>query len=150
MDPGNKTEKGSLTERDDYLWDGSGEPDPEVQRLEALLGKYRHDRPAPVFPAIVPHERWIFRLLPRRQFPALATAVALLAITVGAFLLYVRKQPTIGGPGWDVSSLAGTPRIGRKIIREKGSNRLGVGQLVETDSQSRASLQAEDIGQIEM
>ena len=53
------------------------------------------------------------------------------------------------GPGWDVSSLAGTPRIGRKIIREKeGSNRLGVGQLLETESQW-ASLQAEDIGQIE-
>ena len=151
MDPGNKTEKGSLTERDDYLWDGSGEPDPEVQRLEALLGKYRHDRPAPIFPAIVPRERWIFRLLRRRQFPIVATAAALLAIAVAAFVFYGKKQQRFVGPGWDVSSLAGTPRIGRKIIREKeGSNRLSVGQLLETDSQSRASLQAEDIGQIEM
>ena len=33
--------------RNDYLWDGSGEPDPEVQRLELLLGRLRHDRPAP-------------------------------------------------------------------------------------------------------
>ena len=97
MDPGNKTEKGSLTERDDYLWDGSGEPDPEVQRLEALLGKYRHDRPAPVFPAIVPRERWIFRLWPRRLFPVVATAAALLAIAVAAFLLYGRKQPRYRG-----------------------------------------------------
>ena len=151
MDPGNKTEKGSLTERDDYLWDGSGEPDPEVQRLEALLGKYRHDRPAPVFPAIVPRERWIFRLWPQRLFPVVATAGALLAIAVATFLLYAKKQQRFVGPGWDVSSLAGTPRIGRKIIRQKqGSNRLGVGQLLETDSQSRASLQAEDIGQIEV
>jgi len=151
MDPGNKTEKGSLAERDDYLWDGSGEPDPEVQRLEALLGKYRHDRPAPPFPAIVPPERWPLRLWRQRLFPVVAAAVALLAIGVGAFLLYVSKQRPIGGPGWDVSSLAGTPRIGRRIIGEKeGSNRLGVGQLLETDSHSRASLQAEDIGQIEM
>lgn len=151
MDPGNKTEKGSLTEQDDYLWDGSGQPDSEVQRLEALLGKYRHDRPAPVFPAIVPRERWIFRLWPRRQFPVVATAAALLAIAVAAFLLNGKKQQRFVGPGWDVSSLSGTPRIGRKIIRQKeGSNRLGVGQLLETDSQSRASLQADDIGQIEM
>jgi FecR-like protein len=151
MDPGNKTEKGSLTERHDYLWDGSGEPDPDVQRLEALLGKYRHDRPAPVFPAIVPRERWLFRLWQRRLFPVVATAVTFLAVAIGAILLYVRKQPPVVGPGWDVSSLAGTPRIGRKIIREKErSNRLAVGQFLETDSQSRASLQAEDIGQIEM
>ena len=40
-DPANKTEKGSHTERDDYLWDGAGELDPEVQRLEAVTRKYR-------------------------------------------------------------------------------------------------------------
>ena len=32
---------------DDYLWDGSGEPDPEVERLENLLSRYRH-QPAPL------------------------------------------------------------------------------------------------------
>ena len=26
---------------DDYLWDGSGTPDPDVQRLERLLGRLR-------------------------------------------------------------------------------------------------------------
>ena len=30
------------TEDDDYLWDGSGEPDPEVVRLESLLAPLRH------------------------------------------------------------------------------------------------------------
>src|SRR5260370_24330123 len=25
-----------------YLWDGSGEPDPEVQRLESLLAQFSH------------------------------------------------------------------------------------------------------------
>lgn len=29
-------------DQDDYLWDGSGAPDPEVQRLEALLRPLRH------------------------------------------------------------------------------------------------------------
>ena len=30
---------------DDYLWDGSGPPDPEVARLEALLSPLAHDAP---------------------------------------------------------------------------------------------------------
>ena len=53
MDTGNdKTKNGPSTQSDDYLWDGSGEPDPEIQKLEGLLGKFRHDSPAPVFPEI--------------------------------------------------------------------------------------------------
>ena len=31
----------------DYLWDGSGEPDPEIQRLETALRPLRGTRPAP-------------------------------------------------------------------------------------------------------
>ena len=31
---------------DDYLWDRSGEPDPEVERLERVLGKYRYQEKA--------------------------------------------------------------------------------------------------------
>ena len=31
----------------DYLWDKSGEPDPEIQRLEHLLGGFAH-RPGKV------------------------------------------------------------------------------------------------------
>ena len=29
-------------DRDDYLWDGTGTPDPDVVRLETLLAPYRH------------------------------------------------------------------------------------------------------------
>ena len=44
-----------------------------------------------------------------------------------------------------------TPRIGRKAIGGKqGIGRLGVGQMLETDGQSRASLQADDIGKIDV
>ena len=28
--------------KDDYLWDGSGEPDPDIEQLETLLGSYCH------------------------------------------------------------------------------------------------------------
>jgi len=145
----NKTEDESPANANDYLWDRSGERDPEVQRLEALLEEFRHVGPAPVFPAIVQHRRWTFFPWRMRLFPVLAGA-ALLAITVVTFLLHQRKPFPVVMAGWDVSRLAGAPRIGRMTISGKEGYRLGVGQVLETDVQSRASLQAEGIGQIEM
>jgi hypothetical protein len=134
------------------LWDGSGEPDPEIQRLEALLRKFRHDRPAPAFPEIVGGRQWTVFSQRMGLFPVLATtAAAVAAIAVLTFLVYVRKPAPATVPGWDVSRVAGTPRIGPKTISGKeGTSRLGVGQILETDPQSRASLQADDIGQIEV
>ena len=35
---------------EDYLWDGSGTPDPDVARLERLLGRLRSTPPVPVLP----------------------------------------------------------------------------------------------------
>jgi hypothetical protein len=147
----NKTENEPLPKDDGYLWDGSGEPNPEIQRLEALLGGFRHDRPAPAFPEIVVDRRWA--LFPRRirLFPLLAAAAAVAVIVVATFLVYGPKPAPVSVAGWDVSRLAGTPRIERKNISGKeGTSRLGVGQILETDDQSRATLQAEDIGKIEM
>jgi hypothetical protein len=33
---------------DEYLWSGTGTPDPEVARLESLLGRYRHKGAMPL------------------------------------------------------------------------------------------------------
>jgi hypothetical protein len=157
MDTGNdRTENGPPPKSNDYLWDGSGEPDPEIQRLEGLLGKFRHDSPAPVFPEIVRERRW--NLFPRRfawkrqLFPSLATTVAAVAaIAIVTVLVYRTEPAPTTVAGWNVSSVEGTPRVGRKTIGGKdGTNRLGIGQMLETDRQSRASLQADDTGQIEV
>lgn len=146
----NKTESAQLPKDDAYLWDGSGAPDPEIQRLETLLGKLRQDRPAPEFPEFVPDRRWAFFPRRIRLFPLLATAAAACIVAVG-LLEYPKRPVPITVAGWDVSRLAGTPRIERKNIGGKhGASRLGVGQMLETDDQSRASLQAEGIGKIEM
>jgi hypothetical protein len=152
MDTGNnQTENEPLARRDDYLWDGSGEPDPEIQRLEALLVRFQHDRPAPIFPAIAPARRWAFIPGRMRLVPVLATtAAAVVAIAFVTFLVYGRKTVPVAVAGWDVSRVAGTPRIGPNIISGKETSRLGVGQILETDHESRASLRAEDIGQIEV
>jgi hypothetical protein len=147
MDPGKRVE-----EQNEYLWDGSGTPDPEVQKLESVLGKFRHDGPTPVFPAIVPRETWTVRIRTMRFFPAFAAAAAVLVLGLGIFLfVLIRGRAASSAEGWDVASLAGTPRIGRKSLSgTDNAARMRVGQLLETDSNSRASLRAEQIGQVEV
>jgi hypothetical protein len=147
----NRAENEPLARRDDYLWDRSGEPDPEIQRLEAALGRFRHQRLAPVFPEIVLRRRRALFLGQMRRFPILAaTVAAVLAIAVVTFLVQGRKPVTIAVADWDVSRVAGTPRIGPHTLSGKETSRLNVGQVLETDQHSRVTLRAEDIGQIEV
>lgn len=63
--------------KDDYLWDGTGEPDDEVERLEGLLGRYRSTRPAPELPvAPVVSLDEARRSRPTRSYFAFAAAAA--------------------------------------------------------------------------
>jgi hypothetical protein len=73
---------------DNYLWDRSGEPDPEVQELEEILGTLRY-QPRPLeIPVNVRVDRR------RRFFPpmAIAAAMALLAILLGLWVSFNRRQ----------------------------------------------------------
>lgn len=135
-------------ENDEYLWDRSGKPDPEIQRIETLLAKYRHDLPVPVLPADAVRTRWALFPLRWRLFPALAAAAAVALVAIAAFVI-VRTKASPVVAGWDASRLAGSPRIGKTTITGT-SSRLGVGQVLETDDQSRARLHASDVGQIEI
>jgi hypothetical protein len=76
--------------RDDYLWDRSGEPDAEIERLERTLGQLRL-RPKPLeLPAALPPRR--------RVFPALAAAAAvvLMLSAAGTWLALRRSSETPG------------------------------------------------------
>jgi hypothetical protein len=139
--------------KDDYLWDGSGEPDPEIEKLEKTLGRYRHDRPAPSFEQLVDirpaKTRWhFFNFRLSLQFGALA-AMLVLAVTL---FFYMRPEPISNlGPGWDVARLEGAPRVGWHSISEKsGPGKLGVGQTLVTDSSSRATITFDETGQVEI
>ncbi len=138
--------------KDDYLWDGSGEPDPEVQKLETLLGRYRHNQPAPKFDDVVEIRpvkprlsffglRWSY------QLGAVATVV-LLSVTV----FFIARQRTRNlGPSWEVARLEGTPRIGWHSLGEKsGPGKLGIGQTLVTDSSSRASITLDETGRVDV
>jgi hypothetical protein len=132
--------------KDDYLWDRSGEPEPEVQRLENLLGTLRYDAPVPAFPEISAEvdkvQAPVRRLFGwRPAYVALSFAALAVTFTVGWWALHAR-------PSYEVVSLKGTPRIGTATIR--GSGRLPVGQWLVTDASSSARIQVGDIGEVEV
>ena len=149
MNAGNKAREGGT--ENDYLWDGSGEPDPEIQRLETLLRAYQHSGSTPVFPQVAQNRRWAF--WPRMgMFPRLA-AVAVAVVVVAAVAVIVRGRKTIPAvlTGWNVTRVAGAPRVGARALRaNEGSGPLVDGQTLETDEESQAHLTALETGEIEV
>ena len=72
---------------DDYLWDKTGQPDPQIQQLEEILGTLRY-QPKPL---AIPDD---LRVPQRRNYlPLLAIAASvLLAILAGGIWLRVRSR----------------------------------------------------------
>jgi hypothetical protein len=139
--------------KDDYLWDGSGEPDPEVQKLEKALGRYRHDHPAPSFEQVemVRPEKNRPRFLGFRLSFAFGAAAAILLVAATVYF-YLRPKPISNlGPAWEVARLEGTPRVGSKSMgANSGLEKLGVGQTVVTDNSSRAAVSLDETGRVEV
>jgi hypothetical protein len=137
---------------DDYLWDGSGEPDPEIQKLENRLAKFRHQGEAPQFPRIsaARQPRFWQRLVSSRWSFGLAAAMAaVLFMAAFGILRWSQKPGTTSGPGWDVESVAGTPRVESSAFgKSAAATKLGIGQTLVTDSHSKANISIADIGTV--
>ena len=143
--------------KNDYLWDGSGEPDPETRRLEALLGGLRHSRPAPVFPPefpkVAPSARWAGqrrRVEPAWRWLSFGAAAAVAVLAAGGVLWLSRpKPPLIPVAKWNVSRMEGAPRVDAQTIdAAKATGTLVAGQVIETDAGSKAGISSEEIGEI--
>jgi hypothetical protein len=120
----------------DYLWDGSGEPDPEIQRLEAALRPLRSAGKAPA-------------LGPRPRRPATARAAWRGLAAAAAVLLAVAAvitRPRHPEPGWDLAWLEGPSWPQARVVREA---RLGVGEWIDTLG-SRARLSVGAIGEVQL
>lgn len=135
---------------DDYLWDGSGNPDPEVERLERILSRLRSKRPPPELPKDLPLSPEVSEATielsegkRRRVIPYLAVAAAVLVAILGSWF-YIR-QPEVS---WPVETLAGAPQIGSSAIQDRGS--ISVGQWIETDANSRARIGVGLVGHVEI
>lgn len=126
---------------DDYLWDKSGEPDPEIQKLEETMGRLRHNRPAPVFPESPLKRRP--QLLRMGWLSAVAGVAAGVVLVVG-LSLFSRppEQPAVPKTAWAITR----PDAGSA----SAAGNLAPGQLLETGSHSRASIRAEEVGEIEI
>jgi hypothetical protein len=146
------TKKSDLL-KNDYLWDGAGEPDAAVVKLEQALGKFRHSGRAPELPegfagayeskgTLSGARLWF-------QFAAVA-ASALIVFSVWSGLRLPSETPA-SGVGWGVEQVAGAPRVGTKTIGRPGEKgTLRIGQTLETDRESRASITVSDVGQVDI
>ena len=125
--------------RDDYLWDGSGEPDPDVVRLEGLLQRYRHRGDLPSLPPRAPQRRFAVHA----AMQILVTAASLMLVAAAAFFANAVRQA-----GWTVQSLAGAPVIAGSAI--DGPARLPIGETITTDASSRARVDVGSIGVVDI
>jgi hypothetical protein len=110
---------------DDYLWDKSGEPDAEVERLERLLGKFHH-QPQPLeMPAPTPR---------RMLFPSLAVAaaVALIAVALGVWLNWQSQEKEIALTGVGNSSVASREKAPEKPVDSKVAKQQDAGSGQQT------------------
>jgi hypothetical protein len=144
---------------DDYLWDRSGPPDPEVARLEELLRPLGQQENATVptvrlkadttyestatvrLKADTTHVTQASRArLLRVLIPLAAAAVVLLA--VGGWWLAGRSRPTTS---WEVIRFEETPTASRRIT---GRSELPVGGSLETTQQETVLIKVADIGNV--
>src|SRR5215475_5637517 len=77
---------------DDYLWDKSGEPDPEIQQLEQILGTLRYQpRPLELPDDLIVQRR-------RNYFPLMAIAATFVIALLSAGLWWrtsSQKKPAL-------------------------------------------------------
>ena len=121
----------------DYLWDGSGEPDAEVARLEAVLSRLKHEGTPPALPA----RRGVRRFSVAARWLAAAAAIVIVA---GVTWVVVGMRAGT----WDVRAVAGAPVVDGRAFDEHG--RLGIGEWLVTDAVSRASVAVARIGRVDV
>jgi hypothetical protein len=124
--------------RDDYLWDGSGEPDADVVHLETLLAPYRHHGQPPQLPSRAPRRPALYAAM---QIFVTAASLILVA-AAGWFASVVRPS------GWNVQSLSGAPVVAGARI--EGPAKLPIGETMTTDGVSRARVAIGTIGVVDV
>jgi hypothetical protein len=83
--------------KDDYLWNKSGDADPEIEHLERVLGSLRSKRSAQdMMPAFKTMQRTRPRNVSKLMAIAAALAFAALALGVFAFLQRQSKKQDVG------------------------------------------------------
>ena len=88
--------------KDDYLWSRSGEPDPDIARLEALLEPLRH-RPMALDLSRTPVGRVSTTPMDRRGALALAAGLVIF-VAAGIWLAWIGPEPGARVSAWRIAS----------------------------------------------
>lgn len=120
-----------------YIWDRSGPPVADIQRLETVLAAYRFDQP---LDAGRHHRRvsWLW-------YGAALSAAAVVLCAAYVALIPIVGQP---GPDWRVIAEQGEPRVSGVAIASGGL--LSAGGVLETDAHARAEIRVGRVGRIEV
>jgi hypothetical protein len=125
---------------EEYLWDRTGPTDAEVEQLERLLGQFGTTSTNP--PAWLTEAPGLERSWPSWRY---LSAAAALIVACASGLWTVARAPR---PAWSVVRVAGAPTLAEGRIDETG--RLQVGEWLETDAHSRATVHVSTIGLLDV
>ena len=117
---------------EEYLWNGEGDPDPEIARMERLLRRFQH-QPDPSFLQRTPPKESSANRRPWFWISAVAAGAAVL-IAISWDLRVRGPQPS--EPDWKVS------------WNDSKSEPIRRGQIIETGKESAARLEAEFVGEV--
>ncbi len=112
----------------DYLWDKTGTPDAEVERLEQLLGTLRYQLPPLALPFNAPTPRHAAHFLHTRAHLAVAASL-LFVLLAGVWLVLLRRQPPERRP------------VIAQATTETGSSHGSSNMSMSTDSASKNTKQ---------
>jgi hypothetical protein len=118
---------------EDYLWDRSGPPDPEIDKLEAVLAGLRYRHRAELVQPPRPARAW-----------SMAAAAAVLAAIA---LSQIRVAP---GPvtAWQIASIEGAARLGS---RNAGiAMPVRAGQVLRTGQAAEVTLESDALGRVDI
>ncbi len=120
-----------------YLWDRSGDIDHEVEQLEQVLSRLRPSRPlqAP------PEQIW-------RAMPWIPQALAACLLLAAAGSLFIPFTPISPVTAWQVLSVDGRAALGQTPAR--ATARLHANQTLRTSANAHVTLEAEDVGRIDI
>jgi hypothetical protein len=140
---------------DRYLWDRSGDPDPQVQQLEQTLGALRHrgdpldyTRLPAAAPARRPRRRWRWRLVLALSAPAMLVLAAGVWWRVSVRMPPSAQEAVAAAAPWVVLPLDGPP--GAASSPAEGEATLPAGQSFETGAASRARMSALGVGVLDV
>jgi hypothetical protein len=142
------------TEDNDYLWDRTGEPDPEIQGLERVLEEFRATSLVPpAFPRLdpAPQASWWLAISSNLWVPRFAAATMILAaVTFALFLSSRAPAPSHDNSSWSVELTEIPSDNSHAVSNPKRKTQLQIGEALETDRVSTASIAVADIGRIDL